>query len=138
MKAPRPLTSPSAQTPGTLVRSSSSTVMKPRASVAMPALSRPRSSVFGRRPTAASRWLPSIACALPAGSTTTRTPLPLAPLATAASLTEKWNATPSRSRMRWISAETSGSSRAISRSPNSSTVTREPKRRYICANSRPM
>ena len=47
MKAPRPLQSPSAQTPGTLVCSWSSTVMKPRASRAMPAASRPRSSVFG-------------------------------------------------------------------------------------------
>ncbi|SHU10570.1 Uncharacterised protein [Mycobacteroides abscessus subsp. abscessus] len=54
VKAPRPLQSPSAQIPGVLVRNWSSTVMYPRASVATPAFSRPRSSVFGRRPTATS------------------------------------------------------------------------------------
>ena len=60
--------------------------MKPRASVAMPALSRPRSSVFGRRPTAASRWLPSIASALPAGVDDDAHAAAVRALATAASL----------------------------------------------------
>ena len=69
---------------------------------------------------------------------TTRTPCPPVPVPTLALLTAKWNATPSRSRIACTSRETSGSSRAISRSPYSSTVTRAPKRRYICANSRPM
>ena len=46
--------------PGTFVSSLKFTRMKPDLSVSTPALSRPRSSVFGRRPTAASRCVPEI------------------------------------------------------------------------------
>ena len=45
---------------------------------------------------------------------------------------------PSAFRMSRIASETSGSSRPISRSAISTTVTLLPKRRYICANSSPM
>ena len=41
------------------------------------------------------------------------------------------------SRISWIAAETSSSSRAIRRGAISTTVTSLPKRRNICANSRP-
>ena len=58
MKAPRPLQSPIAKMPGTLVWSAPSTLMWPRSSVATPASSRPRSSVFGRRPVATRRCEP--------------------------------------------------------------------------------
>ena len=63
----------------------------------MPARSRPRSSVLGLRPTAASRWLPSIVgtpAPAAASPSTTRTPRPPAPGPTLAFLTAKWNATP--------------------------------------------
>ena len=49
----------------------------------------------------------------------------------------RWIAMPSASRTSRTASDTSGSSRAISRSAYSRTVTREPNRRYICANSRP-
>ena len=61
MKAPRPLQSPSAQMCGTLVLSVSSTTIYPCASTATPAASSPRSSVFGRRPTARSTCEPTTA-----------------------------------------------------------------------------
>ena len=47
-------------------------------------------------------------------------------------------AMPSASRMPRMDSETSGSSRAIRCGAISITVTRAPKRRWICANSRPM
>ena len=60
VKAPRPLTSPSAQTPSTLVRNSSSTGMKPRLSISTPALSSSSWSVLGLRPIAIRRCVPAI------------------------------------------------------------------------------
>jgi len=45
---------------------------------------------------------------------------------------------PPASRISRIAAETSSSSRAIRRGAFSTTVTAAPKRRKICANSRPM
>ena len=42
-----------------------------------------------------------------------------------------------RRRISWIASDTSSSSRATSRGPISTTVTRLPKRRNICANSSP-
>ena len=74
MKAPRPFASPNAQIPGTFVRSSSLTVMKPRSSVATPAASSPRSSVLGVRPVASRRCEPRHLLALPSQSLPTRTP----------------------------------------------------------------
>ena len=45
---------------------------------------------------------------------------------------------PSFSRISLMAAETSSSSRAVSRGPFSTTVTLAPNRRYICANSSAM
>ena len=80
----------------------------------MPACSSPRSSVFGRRPTADSRWLPSISCAAPAAFRARRMRVPPPVAKTLAHCTDRWNLMPSRSRIDWIARETSGSSRAIS------------------------
>ena len=55
-----PAQSPAAQTPSAVVRSRSSTLTCPRASVSTPAFSRPMPSVFGVRPPATRRCVPSI------------------------------------------------------------------------------
>src|SRR5215471_18228860 len=59
VKAPLPLQSPRAQMPDAVVCNRSSTTMYPRSSQHTPALSRSRSSVFGRRPTASNRCEPA-------------------------------------------------------------------------------
>ena len=56
-----PAQSPTAQTPLAVVRSRSSTLTCPCSSVSTPAFSRPMPSVFGVRPPATSRCVPSIA-----------------------------------------------------------------------------
>src|SRR6516165_8494122 len=55
-----PAQSPTAHTPGAVVRSRSSTLTKPRSSRSTPAASRPMPSVFGVRPVATRRSEPSI------------------------------------------------------------------------------
>ena len=136
MKAPLPLQSPMAQMPGTLVRSWSSTWMKPRLSVATPARSRPRSSVFGRRPTAISRCVPTTSPSPLSESRLMAMPDPR--LAMRMPCTPVRTSMPSSLRMSATAAETSSSSRAIRRGAISITVTSLPKRRKICANSSPM
>ena len=56
-----PAQSPAAQTSFAVVCSRSLTLMCPRSSVSTPAFSRPMPSVFGMRPPATSRCVPSIA-----------------------------------------------------------------------------
>ena len=53
-----PVQSPAAYTPGTDVRDTRSTSMKPRASTFTPASSRPQPSVLGIMPTVSRQWLP--------------------------------------------------------------------------------
>ena len=127
MKAPRPLHSPSAQTPGTFVARRSSTGITPRLSVATPAASSPRSSVFGRRPIASSTWLP-ISWGAPASQLTrTATSAPWGAKLMHSAPVRIW--TPSASRIARIASETSASSRPISRGPFSITVTSAPSLR---------
>src|SRR2546427_477492 len=83
---------------------------------------------LGLRPTAASRWLPSITSGVPPECNATWMRPSAFDTETPAPRTFRWICTPSRSRMCWTSLHTSGSSRAISRSAYSSTVTLEPKR----------
>ena len=138
VKAPRPLQSPRAQTPAALVlRNWSSTVTKPRASVAMSAASRPRPAVLGVRPTASSRCEPTTSGSPLSHDVCTRTPF--APSrATDRHFALARMTMPSRSSTCATAVDTSSSSRAMMRGPISHTVTFEPKRRKICANSRPM
>ena len=53
-----PVQSPAAYTPGTEVRDTRSTSMKPRSSTFTPAASRPQPSVRGTMPTVIRQWLP--------------------------------------------------------------------------------
>ena len=83
--------------PGTLVSSRSSTGMKPRLSVAIPAAAGLRASVFGVRPAATSRWVPEIV-RVPFPCFTVKLTSPLAP-STDVALAPWRNQMPSSSRI---------------------------------------
>ena len=123
MKAPRPLQSPSAQMPGTLV---AQLVVDRRCSrarrSATPALSRPRSSVFGRRPTASSTCEPTISGSPVGAVDADRDAVGMRREADAFGV-ECGPRCLRASRISRIAAETSSSSRPISRGPISTTVT---------------
>src|SRR6266436_2838032 len=103
--------SPSANTPATFVSSRLLVLINPWASVRIPAAPRFSVSEFGTRPVATSKCEPSIV--------SLRSPL----------LTSR--------RIFSTSSATSRSSRASNCGPDSTTVTRLPKRRNICPNSSP-
>ena len=90
--------------------------------------------MLGRRPIAISRWEPAMGSAPSRGVTSK----PLSRLRNEIAVASSSMAIPSFSRISLMAAETSSSSREVSRGPFSTTVTSAPKRRYICANSSAM
>ena len=94
--------------------------------------------MLGLRPVATSRWVPTMGSAPSRGVSTTPSPEALSRLLIDIAEASTITVTPSASRMSLMVAETSSSSRAVSRGPFSTTVTSAPKRRYIWANSKAM
>ena len=83
---------------------------------------KPKSSVFGCRPTAISRWVPGTGSALNEASPQSLGRVCANRMSAASVIT----AMPSASRIPRIASETSSSSRDVKRGPRSMTVTREP------------
>ncbi len=131
-----PAQSPTAHTSAADVRSRSSTFTKPRSSVSTPASSSPIFSVFGARPLATRRCVPSIATVDPSRVACSPTDSPDDP-STRSMLVPVRTSIPSSSQSACRASETSGSSRCASRSFRSTMVTRLPKRRKAWASSRP-
>mmetsp|Transcript_16412 Transcript_16412/g.62243 ORF Transcript_16412/g.62243 Transcript_16412/m.62243 type:complete len:229 (-) Transcript_16412:427-1113(-) len=132
------MTSPMAHTPGTLVRSSWSTGMRPRRSVSMPTFSRPRPWVKGRRPVATRTTSVSMTLCSPpaAGSTVRRTPSSVTSEET--TLVPMRKVMPCFSRLLRKALESSLSRDGTARSRNSTTSTSAPRRRQTEPISRPI
>src|SRR6266487_3180102 len=127
VKAGPPLTSTIAQMPGTSVSSREFTLMNPSLSVSTPAAPRFKRSEFGTRPSARSRWLPGILLVPSPVSSTARTPALV--FSRSVTCVELRISMPSSFRIFSTSAETSGSSRRISRGSRLTMVTRAPNLR---------
>ena len=93
---------------------------------AIPAASRPRSSVFGRRPDGEQQMA---AADLPAAGLQRERDAGRRARRDLSALRREWNLTPSASSIARMAAETSSSSRAISRGASLEHGDREPKRR---------
>mmetsp|Transcript_18519 Transcript_18519/g.65518 ORF Transcript_18519/g.65518 Transcript_18519/m.65518 type:complete len:229 (+) Transcript_18519:2586-3272(+) len=130
--------SPMAHTPGTFVRNSWSTSMRPRRSVGMPRASRPRPSVYGRRPVATSTvFATSVSASPPAdGSTVTDTVSPSTEVPV--TFVPRRKSKPCFFRSFWNCFAISRSTPGTMRSRNSTTVTLEPRRPHTEPISRPM
>ena len=113
--------SPAAYTPGTEVRDTRSTSMKPRASILTPASSSPQPSVRGIMPTVSRQWLPDT---VRPSARLTVTPWPSRRTASA----RDWPSTvmPRRRNTSSIRLAASSSSCGSTRSRDETSVTREP------------
>ena len=116
-----PVQSPAAYTPGTDVRDTRSTSMKPRASTFTPASSRPQPSVLGIMPTVIRQWLP--VTVRPSSRVTVT---PSRSRLTACALDRPSTVMPRRRNTSSIRLAASSSSWGSTRSLEDTRVTREP------------
>jgi hypothetical protein len=132
-RAGKPMTSPTAKMCGTLVRYSSSTVIRPRGSALSPAASRPSSPVIPWRP--AEYMTVSAAMRLPLARVVT---VPCLPTSTFSTSSPNRKVTERSRRWNFRDSTTSGSQNSSIVSRFSTTVTRVPSAANIDAYSMPM